>query len=263
MASTPHKASTADAASPAPEGVLERAVHLLRLVVDDAPIGIRALARKSGLPTSTVGRLAQQLVDLGLLRRVGDGIAPGPTLAELGSGAAPISLSQRLRPLLVELVASTGESAAIAVDGGEAVLYLDHIESDSAVRVASVAERRHPFHVVAPGLALMAEWPLARLRAMLRAEPLSAPTAHSVVEPSQVLDRLASIRASRIAWALEELDLEVNGIATTITLGNEDGSVATVAVSLYGPSYRLSPAASPTIETTLLDTVDEFVRRLR
>lgn len=257
MATPATSASTAP-----PDGVLERAVHLLRIVAQDGPVGVRELARRSGLPTSTVGRLSTQLIDLGLLRRVGEGLATGPTVDELAATGAPLSLSQRLRPLLVELVTAFGESAAIAVDGGDSVLYLDHVESDAAVRVPSVAERRHAFHTVAPGLALMSHWSPERLKVTLRAEPLTAPTPHTVNDPAELTRRLDDLRRAGHVWALEELDLEVNGLATTISVTDEHDTVATVAVSVYGPSYRLSPTATPDAPTRLTSIVDRFVSRL-
>ena len=130
------------------------------------------------------------------------------------------------------------------------------------MRVPSVAERRHSFHTVAPGLALMSLWSAERLKVTLRAEPLSAPTPHTISDPVALADRLADIRRNGHVWALEELDLEVNGLATTISVTDEHDAVATVAVSVYGPSYRLSPTATPDAPARLTSIVDRFVSRL-
>ena len=54
----------------------------------------------------------------------------------------------------------------------------------------------------------------------------------------------ARIRQDGFAWTDQELDLEVNGLA--VPDRDADGSVVAVA-TLYGPAYRLSAEASPSL----------------
>ena len=53
--------------------VLERAFSLLEVVGSDGTsVGLAELARRAGLPKATAYRLANQLVELGALERVGE-----------------------------------------------------------------------------------------------------------------------------------------------------------------------------------------------
>ncbi|MCP3936334.1 MAG: helix-turn-helix domain-containing protein [Actinomycetia bacterium] len=239
--------------TPARSGVLPRAFVLLQTVVGaDAPIGVRELARQTGIARSTVARLGAQLVELDMLGRLDDGrLTPGPGLAALTPGAERIeTLVARLRPLLSELVGTFGESAAVAVDDGDAVLYVAHEAAAGAIQVASVEQERHPFHLVAPGVCMMATWEEDRL-AEYQSSDLEAATAHSVISPPDLAERLNRVRRDGFAWAIEELHLDINGVATLVT---HDGSTA-VSVGLYGPSFRLSPQLTPHVGERLGELV--------
>lgn len=233
-------------------GPIERAFAMLQAVVAaEAPIGVRELGRRTGLPRSTASRLVGQLNAIGMVDRTPDGLVmPGSALATLAvDGPRPL-LRDRLRPLLMTLADGFGETATLAVDDGDALLYVLQIDADNAVTAPDVEAERHPFHVVAHGLVLMAHWDDERLDGYLSA-PLAAPTDRSVTDPAAIRQRLARIRRDGHVWTEEEFDVGVNGLAAPILTG--EGPVA--SIGLYGPSYRLSPAARPALAEAMIDTV--------
>lgn len=224
---------------------MDRAFSLVQLVVADAqPIGVRELARRAGLSPSTTSRTVGILADLGMVERTPAGaVRPGPALMTLTRDVdrSPATLRDRLRPLAVDLATTFEENAAIAVDGGDGVLYLASSRPSTAVQVVDPTGSSFPFHVVAPGLIAMTTWKTERLDAYL-GEDLTAPTEHSVTDPKKIRSRLRRAASDGFAWTNQELDLEVNGLAVPITDG--DGAVVAMA-TLYGPSYRLSPHERP------------------
>jgi DNA-binding IclR family transcriptional regulator len=228
-----------------PVGPVHRAFGLLQLVVAaDEPVGVRDLARRSGLSKSTTGRMLGILGELGMVERTADGAAlPGSGLLTLTADVdrSPAVLRERLRPLTSELRREFAENAAIGVDDGGALLYIDSAPLDSAVQVADPVGERFDFHLVAPGLVAMSAWSDDRLEAHL-ATPLAAATEHSVIDPHAIRSRLRRARRDGYAWTDQELDLEVNGVAAPIVAA--DGAPVAVA-ALYGPAYRLSASASP------------------
>lgn len=222
---------------------VERAFRILQEVVAAGEeLGVREIGRRAGLPRSTVSRLVATLDGLGMVARTtGGGVVVGSALSTLQSagGAAPL-VADRLRPILVELVERFGEHAAVAVDGGDSVLYLAQVPAEQPVSAPEVVGQRHPFHLVAPGLLLMARWEEARLDGYL-AQPLEGPTPTSVTDPVVVRERLVTIRADGFAWTDQELDVGVNGLAVPVI----DGRDLVAAIGLYGPSYRFAPEHSP------------------
>ena len=246
-------APTDESRTSPPDSPVERAFRVLQLVVSsEEPLGIRELARRSGLPRSTVGRLVGQLTDLGMVERTGDlAVVAGPGLASLQPDAATGShLPARLRPLLHELVVTFGENAALSIDDRDALLYIAQAANDHAVSVPDVSGARHHFHLVAPGLLTMAWWPTERREKHLLAA-LEAPTSTSMTDPSALRARLTTARSDGWCWTDQELDPGVNGLAVPILL--KDELVATV--SLFGPAYRFSPATCVGIEQQLADLV--------
>jgi DNA-binding IclR family transcriptional regulator len=233
------------AAASSPEGPVHRAFALLQLiVVADEPVGVRELARRAGLSRSTTSRMLGILAELGMVERTSDGAArPGAALATLTQrlDGSPAVLRERFRPLAAEMRRAYGENAAVGIDDGSGFLYLASARVPAAVQVADPIDRTYPFHLVAPGLVAMAAWPKERLDHYL-SERLPAATAHSVTDPTRIRKRLARIRRDGYAWTDQELDLEVNGLATPIL----DTAGTTIAVAtLYGPSYRFAEQLDP------------------
>ncbi len=128
-----------------PVGPVHRAFGLLQLVVAaDEPVGVRDLARRSGLSRSTTGRMLGILTELGMVERTADGAAvPGAGLAGLTVVGGPIGavMRERLRPLTVDLRVEFGENAALGVDDGSAFRYIDSARLDTAVQVAGSGRR--------------------------------------------------------------------------------------------------------------------------
>lgn len=234
-------------------GPVERAFLLLQHVAADGPVGVRELGRRAGLPRSTTSRLAAQLVDLGMLARTADGeLVTGAAIAGLQrTTTSPPALEDRLRPLLLDLVERFGESVALTVDTAAGAHYLAQVPGPSAVQVPDSTGESIPFHLVAPGLVLMAAWPEDRLATAL-SKPLVAATPHSATDPAALRGRLRTVAERGYAWTDQELDLEVNGVATPVR--SAGGVVA--AVSLYGPAYRLNPGARPELGAALRDAVE-------
>jgi len=239
-------------ATPTGESPVDRAFRLLQVVVAAGePLGIRELARRTGLPRSTVGRLVATLTDLAMVGRTADGaVIAGSALATLQPRTGEAVLGDRLRPLLAELVVRFGENAALSVDDGESLLYVSQVTTEHAVSVPSVSGNRHDFHLVAPGLMTMAWWEPRRVKSAFPST-LRAATATSVTAPSTLKKRLKEIKTQGYCWTDQELDVGVNGVA--VPLLRDDVLVATV--SLFGPAYRLNPHAQPDLGEELRELV--------
>lgn len=232
---------------------VERAFHLLQLVVASGDsIGVRELARRSGLPKSTVSRSLGILTDLGMVARTADGSAvAGSALATLqpSTPTRPM-IADMLRPLLAELVQTVGENAAISVDDGDALLYLSQVSGEHRVSVPDVTQERHRFHLVAPGLVTMAWWESDRLSEYLT--NLEPATEYSITSPKAIRTRLRTIRETGYCWTNQELDVGINGLAVPVVHDAE--LVATI--SLFAPTYRFNPVALPDLASDIIELTE-------
>ena len=226
MATSPAESTTS---------AIERSFLLLQLVAAaDEPLGVRELGRRSGLPRSTVSRLAVQLVELGMLSRSGvGGLVSGPALGTLipGDEAPPAALEDRLRPLLVECVQRFGESAALTVDTPTGALYLTNVLGPSAIQAPDPTGERLDTYTAAP---------------------LPAATPLTITAAATLRDVVRMSAERGYAWADQALDLEVNGIAVLVP-----GADPVASISLYGPAYRLNPSDRPGLGDALRDLVSE------
>lgn len=141
----PRKAQTesrADAnAAPGGAAAVDRALSLLAAFrAGDQSLGLAELAARTQLYKSTVLRLLASLEHARLIQRLDDGrYGLGSEVARLhGVYAASFSLDRVVMPVLRELVAATGESAAYHVRQGqppnEARLCLYRVDSPHPIR---------------------------------------------------------------------------------------------------------------------------------
>lgn len=102
-------------------GVLDKAVHVLRVLGDRGPQALAELQNSSGLPRATLHRLAVALESHGLVRRDTEGrFCLGLGLAALAAAAAEsFPIAGLARPRLVALGQQTGESVQLYVRDGD------------------------------------------------------------------------------------------------------------------------------------------------
>lgn len=146
-------------AAPGGAAAVDRALSLLAAFrTGDGALTLAQLAERTQLYKSTVLRLLASLEHARLLLRQADGrYALGPEVARLHAVyAAGFSLEDEVLPVLRELVAATGESAAFHVRQGDQRLCLFRVDSPQVVRDTIRAGDLLPLDRGAGGRILMA-----------------------------------------------------------------------------------------------------------
>src|SRR6188508_1769957 len=150
----------ADAESLAP--AVTRAAAILDLLAENgsAPAGPSELARRLGLPKSSIANICGALADAGLVRRVGTGFALGRRLAELGGAyLASVDQVQEFYEAARLLAAGSEETVQFAILDGLEVTYLARHDGRQPVRLTSGIGRRLPAFSTATGKAALASLP--------------------------------------------------------------------------------------------------------
>jgi DNA-binding IclR family transcriptional regulator len=163
-----------------------RAAAILEALADSPiiPSGPSELARRLGLPKSSIANILNALADAGLVRRTGSGFALGRKLAELGGAyLAGIDLVQEFYDASRELPTASDETVQLAVLDDLEMTYLARHDGRQQVRLTSGIGRRLPATVTATGKAAMAalddrelERRLATVTALPRLTPNSIAT---------------------------------------------------------------------------------------
>ena len=138
----------ADAPSTRPQSLLERAVAVIEEVVDaGAPVGPRGLARAVGIDRSAVGRILQQMTDLGVFEKGPDGYVAGPRLFGIARLLAALdTLPAAAQTVLDDLVARYDETSYVALLHGESAVYLYESPSSNPLRFVVELGRPVPLH---------------------------------------------------------------------------------------------------------------------
>lgn len=214
-------------------GVIARAAAILR-TLEDEPTGLSlgAIAKKSGLPRSTVQRMVDALVHEELLEVRGPGgVCLGPALMRLASHSH-VDITQKSRPYLEELSRVTGETAVLIGASGSEVLILHSVVSPHALRVAPVAGNFLSIYATAGGKILLAamhdDAVLKMLGAELKRLTPKTPTF------KQLLVQLEEIRNSGFALDFDEHTIGVGAIA--VGLQTPQGQYA---IDVVGPVWRM------------------------
>ena len=184
-----------------------RAAAILDVLAESTvvPAGPSELARRLGLPKSSIANICAALADAGLIRRVGTGFALGRKLAELGGAyLTSVDLVQEFYEVCVELPAGSEETVQLAVLDGVEMTYLARHDGKQPVRLTSQIGRRLPASVTATGKAALASIDEAEVRRRYDGRELPVLTARSLGTLDALLDDLAVVRERGYAMDDEE-----------------------------------------------------------
>jgi DNA-binding IclR family transcriptional regulator len=161
-----------------------------------APTQLSDLARRLGLPKSSVANICTALLETGLIRRVGTGFGLGRRLAELGGAyLATVDQVQAFSELMDQLAVASEETAHLAILDGLDVIYLARHDGRQTIRIASEIGRRLPASCTALGKAALASLSAEELALRLRGvEQLPTLTERSHRQVAALLDDLDEVR---------------------------------------------------------------------
>jgi DNA-binding IclR family transcriptional regulator len=170
------------------------------------PAGPSELARRLGLPKSSIANILSAMADAGLVRRTGNGFALGRKVAELGGAyLASIDLVQEFYEVSRELAAASDETIQLAVLDDLEMTYLARHDGRQQVRLTSGIGRRLPATVTATGKAALAsldERELDRRLATVSALPRLTPK--SIISIDALRADIARVRERGYALDDEE-----------------------------------------------------------
>jgi DNA-binding IclR family transcriptional regulator len=185
-----------DAESLAP--AVTRAAAILDVLAENpsVPAGPSELARRLGLPKSSIANICNALADTGLVRRIGTGFALGRRLAELGGAyLAAVDLVQEFYDASRELPTASDETVQLAVLDGLEMTYLARHDGRQQVRLTSGIGRRLPATVTATGKAALATLDDRELdRRLAEVTTLPVFTAQSIGSVDALRAEIAEVR---------------------------------------------------------------------
>jgi DNA-binding IclR family transcriptional regulator len=232
---------------PRPVASVARALALLdQLAASETGLGVNELARRIDVNPSTASRLLATLESAGMVQRDGQGpYRLGLHLVTLADRVlSRLDLQGLARPVLVELMQNTGETATLSVPGGGEAITVDSIPSRSSVVSMARLGRPSIAHATAVGKVMLAfgggELP--------RDRDLVALTDRTITERGVLAAEVAAVRERGYGTVFGEREEDVNAIAAPVF--DNTGALAAI-LGIQAPASRL---ADP---VRLLDTLRE------
>ena len=217
---------------------VERALDILEAFEKaQKPLSLTDLAEITGMPKSTCHGIVSTLTARGYLYSLTRPRALYPTrrffdLARTIHEKDPFV--ERVMPMLERLRDASRETVILGKRQGEAVIYLEVVESPHPIRYSAKPGEFKPLHSSAIGKALIGSLKEADLRALLAGRALPAVTGSTLTDADALIaDVLESRRRGYFLTRGENVS-DVWAVSAFLSVHSE-----TLAVAIAGPRHRI------------------------
>jgi len=149
---------------------------------------------------------------------------------------ARMDLRSLARPVLVELMERTGETATLSVPGEREAITVDSVPSRSSVVSMARLGRPSVAHATAVGKVMLAFGGTGGRVSVPRERELRAFTARTITDRAKLAAEVLAVRQRGYGTVFGEREVDVNAIAAPVF---DRGGALTAILGLQGPANRL------------------------
>jgi DNA-binding IclR family transcriptional regulator len=153
------------------------------------------------------------------------------------------------------LVEDTDETVHLTTLSKGEVLYIDKHESSKSIRLITEIGARLPVHCTGVGKALIAYLPPDEIARIVELKALTRYTKNTITDPQKLTIELAKVRKQGYAEDNEEILEGLICIAAPIW---DHTGVVCSAISISGPSFRLTAAAVNHMKKRIVETAKDI-----
>jgi IclR family acetate operon transcriptional repressor len=247
-------------ASPGTTAVDRSADLLVRVLESERPVALTELASATGIPKSTASRLLSALERRGLVEQDGQRgrLRPGPAILRVAERSMlERNVVELARPSLDVLSEASGETINLAVPALAGVEHVAQVDGRHFLGTGQWLGRTVDYHCTAVGKVF-----LAFGRATLEQgapELLRRHAPATITDPRRLQSELTRVRRSGLATAVDELE---PGLAAMAAPVRGAGGDVVAALSITGPTLRLTPERIQQLQGTLIEEALVLSRRL-
>lgn len=197
------------------------------------------LARRLGVPRSTVFRLLVTLEQMGFVERTADGRAHRLGLAVLRLGfeyLASLGLVELGRPLLERLRDDSGYAASLVVRDGRDIVYLQRAASHSPFATAVNVGTRLPAHATVLGHVLLGDLSLGALRALYPEAQLEGSSPNTPRDADELFELVQQTRERGYVMAEGFFEPHISTVAAPV---HDDQGHVVAALGLTVPGAHI------------------------
>jgi len=218
-----------------------RNLQILEVLASEGrPLTATEINASLNLPVPTIHRLVGNLEAEGFLSRDIDGRSyqPGPKLRQMMQGVIRFwhqNLPQR--DVLIRLNQRLGETCNLSIPDGDAMLYIDRVETHWPLRIQLHIGSRVPLHATAAGKLALSQINDGKLERYLKRAELRAYTAQTLTDPDRLREELRQIRQQ--GYSTDTGEFVPGMIAMAVPVLDRSGQMI-ATVSFHAPVQRLT-----------------------
>lgn len=229
--------------SPPPPGALS-AVGKVMVILDcfrdtNRHLRLSDVTRRTGLPTSTVHRVLNELREWHALERTPNGYRVGVRIFGIGSAVQTQDrIYEAATPIMQDVFAETGENVHLSMLDGNEVVFVLKLTGRRSRPLQTRPGGRLPAHVTASGRAMLAHCAPEILDAVIQGE-LPKMTSRAQDGPDALLAALHETRVAGYAVSVDEFRVGTTSVAAPVFDWNGD---VLAALSVVGETHSLDYA---------------------
>ena len=221
-------------------GNLRPLVLVERICASDTPVTATDIMAEMELPKPTAHRLLATLEAEGFIRRHPDGrgYISGLRMQRLAAGM--VATMRRRAPVsmvLRDLSEKIGETCNIAQRDGDAVVYIDRVETKWPLQIALPVGTRVPLHCSAAGKVWLASLSDAELEPLLHCAALERRAPNTITDPARLIEELRATRAR--GWGEDNEEAIEGMVALAVPVEDAQGRLY-ATLSFHAPALRMS-----------------------
>lgn len=216
---------------------LQTTIRILETLVELNGGATSEIAFEVDQPKSTVHDHLTTLHNLGYVTVRGGEYHLGMRFLRMGDlTKRRLELYKSSKEELTRLAQETDEYASLVVEEHGKAVIIDTVEGEEAIPVQIYDGIRMGMHTAAPGKAILAYLPDARVDEIVNMHGLTEMTDNTTTDKSALTDELKQIRDQKYALDDEERLIGMRSVAVPIIDRNE---IVRGALSIYGPTNRI------------------------
>ncbi len=242
---------------------VERALSILEVLANYRDgLGVTDISEKVDLHKSTVYRLLSTLISMDYVIQDKETNRYMTTfkLYELGNKRVEsMDILTASKPYTKKLMESLNEVVHLVVRENNKIIYIDKVEANNTIRMASTIGKRSPMYCTSVGKAMLAYFSDEEVEKVWNASNVVKLTPNTIVDYDMFRIELEKVRANGYALDNEENEDGVRCIGAPIFDRNKQ---IAGAISISGPIFRVSEEKLDIISSEVIKYANLISREL-
>ena len=218
-----------------------KVLQIIELLAEEvSPVRVKDIAEKLAMPTATVSRFLKTLMEARYIAKDPESNRYFLTYRILKVGERVrinTNLREVIKPYLIDLTESVGESGCLAIEMDHMAVYIDAVEGpDRMLRTLQRIGRSAPLHSTGVGKNLLLNYSPEEITKIVENKGLPSLTNNTITNLKELLGLLEKVKMDGIAFDNEECEIGVRCIAAPI-YNFENEVIASLSIS--APTARM------------------------